>query len=382
MKLSELDENLLTEEDKINLVMGGIKDVSELDTSKRDSSIILVPGCSPGLLFARVSKARDLVKAGISNKVIFVGGEGHYVIWNAREDLDKGWNRDIAAMKRHSNEPNEKEKKADEEEKNTYKKFIQLFYKISPDEIYKNKQEYVSAIIRRNNEIKNARVRGEEIKIKDITDHPMFFEGKGMDWDKLSDDEKERLLEKSYEDYKESKAVHMREVDIMKYFNKQLNDSEGELKNVSYYFEPFSQNTQDNGKYTKKLLEDMQKQGKIDTSKIDTMYIPTSGFHVRRMQLTLMKYFPDMNIISLPTTQDLEVDKFDVKKYTSSERFRVLILGGKDGRIGEYHKLIEYASKTGPGAIANPELSKILSKDMAEGIEKRQKQKTIHEEER
>ena len=79
MKLSELDENLLTEEDKINLVMGGIKDVSELDTSKRDSSIILVPGCSPGLLFARVSKARDLVKAGISNKVIFVGGEGHYV---------------------------------------------------------------------------------------------------------------------------------------------------------------------------------------------------------------------------------------------------------------------------------------------------------------
>lgn len=200
---------------------------------------------------------------------------------------------------------------------------------MSPDEIYKNKQEYVSAIIRRKNEIKDARVRGEEIKIKDITDHPMFFEGKGMDWDKLSDGEKERLLDKSYEDYKESKAVHMREVDIMKYFNKQLNDSEGELKNVSYYFEPFSQNTQDNGKYTKKLLEDMQKQGKIDVSKIDTMYIPTSGFHVRRMQLTLMKYFPDMNIISLPTTQDLEVDKFDVKNIQVQKDLEFLFLEEK-----------------------------------------------------
>jgi uncharacterized SAM-binding protein YcdF (DUF218 family) len=77
MRISELDYSLLTDEDKYNLIMSGIKDFGKenaTDETKADAIVVL--GCSPRPLKARVKKMMELHKKGYSDVIILSGGRG------------------------------------------------------------------------------------------------------------------------------------------------------------------------------------------------------------------------------------------------------------------------------------------------------------------
>ena len=77
MRISELDYSKLTDEDKYNLIMSNLVNYGEkqaTDDSKAD--IIVVLGCSPRPLKARVKKMMELFKKGYSDSIVLSGGKG------------------------------------------------------------------------------------------------------------------------------------------------------------------------------------------------------------------------------------------------------------------------------------------------------------------
>ena len=69
------------------------------------------------------------------------------------------------------------------------------------------------------------------------------------------------------------------------------------------FFEPNSINTIQNLEYSKALLDDLQKSGKVDS--IKRIMIVTSSFHCRRAELSFKKYFPGIEVMSCPATLDI-----------------------------------------------------------------------------
>lgn len=78
------------------------------------------------------------------------------------------------------------------------------------------------------------------------------------------------------------------------------------------FLEPNSINTIQNLEYSKALLDDLQKSGKVDS--IKRIMIVTSLFHCRRAELSFKKYFPDIEVMSCPATLDINNAGISFKK--------------------------------------------------------------------
>ncbi len=77
MRVSELNYDLLTDEDKLNLIMSGITDHMGAYAKEEDiCEAIIVLGCSPRPLHSRIRKAVVLYESGYSNAIIISGGPG------------------------------------------------------------------------------------------------------------------------------------------------------------------------------------------------------------------------------------------------------------------------------------------------------------------
>lgn len=90
MKFSELDKSKLSLEDKYELVMYGIKDFAkeEAEESKKVDFLIVL-GCRPIPLKARIIKAAELYKRKFAKYVLFSGGSA----WNNK--VEKGSTKDL-----------------------------------------------------------------------------------------------------------------------------------------------------------------------------------------------------------------------------------------------------------------------------------------------
>ena len=79
MNYSELDITKLTDEDKYNLVMNGVIDYGSIKSTKDNNpDFLVVLGCSPKVLKARILKMMELYKKGYGKYVLISGGNG----WN------------------------------------------------------------------------------------------------------------------------------------------------------------------------------------------------------------------------------------------------------------------------------------------------------------
>ncbi len=77
MKISELDYSKLSEDEMYSIVTSGIIDLEGVEpTDKTLSDVIVVLGCSPRPLKARIKKMMALQKSGYSKRVLFSGGKG------------------------------------------------------------------------------------------------------------------------------------------------------------------------------------------------------------------------------------------------------------------------------------------------------------------
>lgn len=90
MKFSELDKSKLSLEEKYELVMHGIKDYAKDEANKEDKvDFLIVLGCRPVPLKARIIKAAELYKKKYAKYVLFSGGPA----WNNK--VEKGSDKDL-----------------------------------------------------------------------------------------------------------------------------------------------------------------------------------------------------------------------------------------------------------------------------------------------
>ena len=248
MKISKLDFDSLSEEDKFNLIMHGIRDISEDEPSDNTKSdLITVLGCSPVPLRARVLKMMSLVKRGFSNTVLLSGGGG--------------WQKLYRKIDPQTGEEVINEAKKEE--------LLRAIVKtISGDILGDNPSEKEVELYRRF---------VEAMKEMGQTDHVM-----------------------SYEERQEKKKLRLTEAEFMN----MIIITNGGLKGVKYLREPFSDNTKENMEYTKALLKSQLKAQGLE--KLRRIIIVTSSFHCRRAYLTFKKQFPEVEVIVCPATQDLQ----------------------------------------------------------------------------
>ena len=76
-----------------------------------------------------------------------------------------------------------------------------------------------------------------------------------------------------------------------------------DIDNDKIFIESNSKNTIENMKYSKEMLDNLKKSGQI--SDIKRVMIITSSFHCKRAMLSMKKYFPDVEVMSCPSTNDL-----------------------------------------------------------------------------
>lgn len=85
MKFSELDTSKLTIEEKYELVMNGVCDYAKENAKAEDKvDFLIILGCRPAALKARVVKAAELYKRGYAKYMLFSGGHG----WNRNVEAD------------------------------------------------------------------------------------------------------------------------------------------------------------------------------------------------------------------------------------------------------------------------------------------------------
>ena len=248
MKVSDLDYEKLTEEEKLSIVMAYIEDFSKGDfDEKKKADIIVVLGCSPYPLKARTLKTMELVKKGYAKLILFSGGLG----W-------KG-----------------------------------LFEKKDPTtgKIVINEEKRRSLIQAIKDNI-DAELLGDNPTPRDLAVHEAFMaelKARGLDDEVMT-----------YEESQDNKKLRMTEVDFMKL----IMLSNGGLQGVRFLHEPFSRTTKENMEYTKEVLRNAVKFGEIP--KVKKMLIVTSAFHCKRAMLTFKKQFSDIEIEVCPATRDLE----------------------------------------------------------------------------
>ena len=98
----------------------------------------------------------------------------------------------------------------------------------------------------------------------------------------------------------EKKALKLKESELMKKILFTL----GEVPPLDVFEESSSNNTPENAKFSEKLLEDLEKRGRVDN--IQRVMLITSCFHCRRAMLTFRKSFPKgVEVLVCPGTWDL-----------------------------------------------------------------------------
>ena len=248
MKVSKLDYSLLTDEEKFQLVMNGITDLAEKnidDKSKAD--LIIVLGCSPVPLEARIKKMMQLYRKGYSKSILLTGGDG--------------WQK-------------------------LYKKKDQITGETYIDEA--KRRELLEAI----RKTISANLLGDNPSEKELALYDRFNEGMN-----------EMLLEnevKSYDKRQDDRLLKMDEAEFMKL----MILSNGGLEGAKIFHEPFSYNTKENMLNTNTLIKSLITKGELE--KLDRMIVVTSSFHCRRAMLTFKIQFPNVEIIPCPATCDLE----------------------------------------------------------------------------
>ena len=90
MKFSELDKSKLSLEEKYELVMHGITDFAKEEANnEKKVDFLIVLGCRPIPLKARIIKAAELYKRKYAKYVLFSGGSA----WNNK--IEKGSAKDL-----------------------------------------------------------------------------------------------------------------------------------------------------------------------------------------------------------------------------------------------------------------------------------------------
>ena len=247
MKVSKLDYERLSEEDKYLIVMSRIIDFSQI-TPKEGSlaDLIVVLGCSPIPLRARTLKMMELVNRGYGRNVLLSGGDGWQKLFR-KKDSTTG---EIII-----NEP--------------------------------KRQELLSAI----SATISKDLLGDNPTQKELDLHERFIQGM------REMGQTDHLM--TYEQRQEKKKCDMTEAQFMQL----IILTNGGLKGAKIFHEPFSFDTKQNMEYTKGFLKTSQRTGEIPN--IGRMIIVTSSFHCRRAYLTFKKQFPNVEIAVCPSTVDL-----------------------------------------------------------------------------
>ena len=248
MKLSELNYSFLTDDDKYELVMNGVYDLAMQEPTKETKSdLIIVLGCSPNPLEARIKKMMTLYRKGYGENILLTGGNG--------------WQK-------------------------LYKKTDPITGKVYIDE--KKRKELLEAI----RQTIGANLLGTNPTEKELALFERFNEGM-----KQMIHEYEAV---SFEKHKEDQMLKMNEAEFMKL----MILSNGGLRGAKIFHEPFSYNTKENMQNTEALLNGLQSRGELQ--KLDSIIVVTSSFHCRRVLLTFKKRFPNIKIIASPSTLDME----------------------------------------------------------------------------
>lgn len=265
MKISELDFSRLSEEDKYELVMNGIKDLNlENPTEKTKSDLIVILGCTPIPLRARILKMMSLVNKGYSKNILLSGGGG--------------W-------------------------KKLYKKVDPQTGKVIINE--EKRKTLLEAITKTI----SADLLGDNPTQKEKQLYDRFIEG----MKKMG--QEDHIM--SYEENHTKKKLEMTEAEFMNL----IIITNGGLKDVKILREPFSDNTRQNMENTKVLLDNVVERGELE--KLNRMIIVTSSFHCRRAYLTFKKQFPNVDLLVCPATKDLEDKGLELgKKMLESDYYK------------------------------------------------------------
>ena len=88
MKVSKLDYERLSDEDKYLIVMSGIIDFSQTTPKEGEKAdVIVVLGCSPIPLRARTLKMMELVRNGYGQNVLLSGGKGWQALFRKKDKV-------------------------------------------------------------------------------------------------------------------------------------------------------------------------------------------------------------------------------------------------------------------------------------------------------
>lgn len=250
MKFSDLDIKKLTDDDIYDLIMSGVVDyANEKPTDNNNPDFLIVLGCSPVPLKARVVKMMQLYKNGYGKYVLLSGGKGWHKLFKAEDKKFKNDAEKYAYMKLKA--------KKHKEMKLALKKTI-------------------------FDGMKDEKLEGKKGKAL------YKYMGKRL---KQALDEPEAQIA-----YKIMKAGQ----DLV------------EIPENRMFFEQESLNTVQNLKYSKRLLDDLQENGKAD--EIKRIMVITSSFHCRRAVLSFKKYFPNIDVIACPSTLDIKNKGLDLSK--------------------------------------------------------------------
>ncbi len=267
MKVSKLDYERLSDEEKYLIVMSKIIDFSHV-TPKQDekADVIVVLGCSPIPLRARTLKMMELVRNGYGQNVLLSGGKG----W---QNLFRKKNKETGEIT--INEP--------------------------------KRQELLAAI----SKTISADLLGDNPTPKRLELHERFIQGMR----ELG--QTEHVM--SYEQRQEIKKCDMTEVQFMQL----IILSNGGLKGAKMLHEPFSTTTKQNMEYTTRLLEILTRGN--EGSPVRRMIIVTSSFHCRRSYLTFKKQFPNIEVVVCPSTLDLTDRGLSIDRMLESDYYRTQI---------------------------------------------------------
>ena len=248
MKLSQLDYSLLSDDDKYELVMNGVYGLAKQEpTEKSKSDLIIVLGCSPIPLEARIKKMIKLFEKGYGKNILLTGGDGWQKLYKKKDSV-------------------------------TGETYI--------DEV--KRRELLEAI----RQTIGANLLGDNPGEKERALYERFNEGM-----------KQLMLDSEiipFEKRQEDRLLKMDEAEFMKL----MILSNGGLKGAKIFHEPFSYNTKENMQNTGALNRGLLSRGEL--SKLDNMIVITSSFHCRRAMLTFKKQFPNVRIAPCPATLDLE----------------------------------------------------------------------------
>ena len=367
MRVSELNYDLLTDQDKIELVMQSIVDLSnkKCDSENMVDAVVIL-GASPPPMVSRINKAIKIYQNGWTKTIMLSGGVG--------------WQRLI-------NTPNEEVNNIKAE---IFLKCIDNYYVeyplIEPEdainpEYWSNPQN--EEIVK---EAMEAGKRNREAFLKEAND---YLKENGIKSDTGED--------LTYEEIERDVNLKIPESNLIYTVLRRIANKNDDL---NVYYENGSTNTPENAMGVKNAFDALNK-------KINKMIVVTSTFHCRRTLFTFKKYMPDVEVLTSPTDeinetytkeieeainvlrnlydvvrQDSEVDLFDLKFEEVLELFKTLPLEYDIEKylkkyfqtikdiFGEVKKLIEY---TNNGSIADLELSEFLDDDMVKKIENNQR---------